>query len=159
MKRSHSNAKLSTQDLIVKLEAYCAYQERCFSEIKSKLVSLGAEENQCKLIIDHLSKTNFFNQKRFVEAFVIGKLRSNKWGRIKIKSALIQKQIEKELINQSLYSFIDSDEYNETLKYLFERKSNELANESDKWKKKEKIVRFLSSKGFEYDLIMDLFEY
>ncbi|MFM7683695.1 MAG: regulatory protein RecX [Bacteroidota bacterium] len=143
----------NTAELISKLESYCAYQERCEFEIRNKLVSLNAEENQINEVLAHLKKMNFFDQNRFVEAYAIGKLRSNKWGRLKIKAALIQKKVSREHIFYGL-SKIDDLEYHSILNMLVKRKINELVNEKDKWTKKQKILRFLTSKGFEYDEII-----
>jgi regulatory protein len=140
-------------DLIVKLESYCAYQERCQSEIYSKLISLVADESQIKLVFDHLVNKGFFNQSRYVDSFISGKLRSNKWGKLKIRAALIQKKVDPKLISIGLEK-INQEEYQEILNSLFLRKRRELEKEKDEWVKKQKLIRFLSSKGFEYDDII-----
>jgi regulatory protein len=140
-------------DLIVKLESYCAYQERCLFEIQNKLVQLSASESDAKKVIEHLEKFRFFDQKRFAQSFVQGKLRINKWGKAKIKAALIHKFVEKETIKLALDS-IDYDEYTSILKGLISRKNTELSKEKDDWVKKQKILRFLGSRGFEYDEII-----
>jgi len=141
-------------DLIVKLESYCAYQERCLFEIQNKLNQLGATESEAKKVIEHLEKFRFYDQKRFAQSFAQGKLRINKWGKAKIKAALIQKFIDKETIKDALYS-IDYDEYLSILKGLIHRKNTELSKEKDEWLKKQKILRFLSSRGFSYDEIQE----
>jgi regulatory protein len=146
---------LNTTELICKLESYCAYQERCEFEIYSKLISLNAQEQEIKLVINHLIDAGFFNQNRFVDSFISGKLRSNKWGRLKIKAALIQKRVDKGLISIGLNK-IDEKEYQTILKSLLSKKQKELEKEKDEWAKKQKLIRFLSSKGFEYIEIIPL---
>jgi len=141
-------------DLIVKLESYCAYQERCLFEIQNKLNQLGATESKAKKVIEHLEKFRFYDQKRFAQSFAQGKLRINKWGKAKKKAALIQKFIDKETIKDALCS-IDYDEYLSILKDLIHRKNTELSKEKDEWLKKQKILRFLSSRGFSYDEIQE----
>ena len=145
---------MEIDDLIVKLESYCAYQERCLFEIQNKLNQLGATESKAKKVIEHLEKFRFYDQKRFAQSFAQGKLRINKWGKAKIKAALIQKFIDKETIKDALYS-IDYDEYLSILKGLIHRKNTELSKEKDEWLKKQKILRFLSSRGFSYDEIQE----
>ncbi len=145
---------MEIDDLIVKLESYCAYQERCLFEIQNKLNQLGATESEAKKVIEHLEKFRFYDQKRFAQSFAQGKLRINKWGKAKIKAALIQKFIDKETIKDALYS-IDYDEYLSILKGLIHRKNTELSKEKDEWLKKQKILRFLSSRGFSYDEIQE----
>lgn len=143
---------LSETELISKLEAYCAYQERCLFEIQNKLKQLGAIESDSNKIIGHLSENRFFDQRRFAISFAQGKLRINKWGKAKIKAALIHKFIDKETIKFALES-IDYDEYLSILSSLVSRKSSELSKEKDQWSKKQKILRFLISRGFSYEEI------
>ena len=145
---------MEIDDLIVKIESYCAYQERCLFEIQNKLIQLSASESVAKKVIEHLEKFRFYDQKRFAQSFAQGKLRINKWGKAKIKAALIQKFIDKETIKDALYS-IDYDEYLSILKGLIHRKNTELSKEKDEWLKKQKILRFLSSRGFSYDEIQE----
>jgi regulatory protein len=116
---------------------------------------LNAQEQEIKLVINHLINAGFFNQNRFVDSFISGKLRSNKWGRLKIKAALIQKRVDKGLISIGLNK-IDDQEYQTILKSLLEKKQKELEKEKDEWAKKQKLIRFLSSKGFEYIEIIPL---
>lgn len=142
-------------DLIVKLESYCAYQERCLFEIRNKLNQLNASESDANKVIEHLKKNRFFDQKRFAQSFTHGKLRINKWGKAKIKAALIHKFVDKETIKVALES-IDYDEYVSILKSLISRKNTELSKEKDDWTRKQKILRFLSSRGFSYDEIQEL---
>jgi regulatory protein len=47
------------------------------------------------------------------------------------------------------------DAYAQTITTLAARKFRETEREKDVWKRKAKIIRFLSSRGFEQDLIMD----
>jgi len=141
-------------ELIVKLESYCAYQDRSLFEIQNKLYQLGSSEEDSKKVIEHLIKNRFFDQQRFAQSFVQGKLRINKWGKAKIKAALINKFVDNATIKLALDS-IDDAEYSSILKGLIDRKNAELKKEKDEWTKKQKILRFLSSRGFSYDDIQD----
>ncbi len=145
---------MTIDDLILKLESYCAYQERCLFEIQNKLNQLNASESDTNKVIEHLKNDRFFDQKRFAQTFAQGKLRINKWGKAKIKAALIQKFVDKETIKVALES-IDYNEYVSILNGLINRKSSELSKEKDEWTKKQKILRFLSSRGFSYDEIQE----
>ena len=145
---------MNVDDLIIKLESYCAYQERCLFEIQNKLTQLGSTESDSKKVIEHLSKNRFFDQNRFAVSFAQGKLRINKWGKAKIKAALIHKFVDKANIKSALES-IDDEEYTRILKGLIDRKAAELSKEKDDWDKKQKILRFLGSRGFSYDEIQE----
>jgi regulatory protein len=145
---------LRFEELIQKLESFCAYQERCLRDIQNKLTLLEANESDSKRVINHLIKNRYFDQSRFAKTFAQGKLRMNKWGKAKIKAALINKFVENNIINEALSS-IEHEEYSNILKGLIDRKTMELSNEKDEWSKKQKILRFLGSKGFSYDEIQE----
>ncbi len=141
----------SREQIIFKLEAFCAYQERCVLEVRTKVERLGADESLSLEVIKHLIENRFLDEKRFVEAYVQGKLRIKKWGRQKIKAALFQKRIDAKLIQEGIYSFISDQEYQEVMVSLIERKNRELSSEKNPQIKKQKLMRFLLSRGFQYD--------
>ena len=148
--------KYSKEQIILKLEAYCAYQERSLFEIETKLATLNSNPTEYKSIIAHLSECNFFNQERFAISYAIGKFRNNKWGKQKIKAGLFQKKISADLISKALSS-IDITEYKSTAQNLYEKKWISLKSEKNEFERKQKIIRYLKSKGFEYDEISNLF--
>lgn len=141
----------SKEQIIFKLEAFCAYQERCTQEVRTKLERLGADESLSNEVLKHLKEHRFLDDKRFVEAYVQGKLRIKKWGRQKIKAALFQKRIDAKLIQEGIYAFISDDEYQQVIESLIERKNRELSSEKNPQIKKQKLMRFLLSRGFQYD--------
>ena len=148
--------KLSKEQIIFKLEAYCAYQERSLFEIETKLASLNSSPTDFKSIIAHLSECNFFNEERFAISYAIGKFRNNKWGKQKIKAGLFLKKISSDLISKALSS-IDKSEYKSMLQDLYEKKWLSLKAEKNEFDRKQKTLRYLQSKGFEYDEISRLF--
>ena len=148
--------KYSKEQIILKLEAYCAYQERCLFEIETKLASLNSSLSDLTSILTHLKECNFFDQERFSTSYAIGKFRNNKWGKQKIKAGLFQKKISADLISKAL-STIDKSEYKLMLQDLYEKKWISLKTEKNEFERKQKTLRYLQSKGFEYDEISGLF--
>lgn len=147
-----SECKYSFLQAKTKIEAYCAYQERCQFEVSKKLHEWGIVGEQQDQLIADLISNRFLDEERFAEAFASGKFRIKKWGKIKIRQHLKQKHISDYSIKKALNS-IDMEEYDVTIRSLIEKKANELLKEKDAWQKKAKLVRYLSSKGFEQDLI------
>jgi len=135
-----------------KLEAFCAYQERCLFEIKNKLEEFDLSDGDKTNIISSLKTNKFWNEERFAEAYCQGKVRIKRWGKQKIKAGLIQKHVEAGIIKSALES-IDESDYSHALQSLYEKKSIELNNEKDTWTKKQKILRYLASRGFSFDEI------
>ena len=149
-----SECKYSLLEAKTKLEALCAYQERCSFELKRKMKSWGLDlEDQDRLLADLISN-NFLSEERFAEAFSSGKCRIKKWGRIKIRIELKKRQISNYSIDKGL-SLIDPHEYWNHLTSLANRKWIETRNEVNLFKRKAKVYRYLSSKGYETDLVKD----
>ena len=136
-----------------KLEAYCAYQERCHFEVEQKLISWKFSDEQIAQLIADLITNRFLDEERFTCSFVSGKFRIKRWGRIKIKAQLKSKRISTYSIEKGLKE-IDPDDYFQTIKDLLKKKKNELSGKKlNEWQLKNKLLLFVSSKGFESELI------
>ena len=136
-----------------KLEHYCAYQERCHKEVRQKLKDLNMIPEASDIIIVHLLEHNFLNEERFAKSFVRGKFNIKKWGRFRLTLELKRKDISKININLAL-SQIDSDEYIDVFNDLAEKRAN-LMLESNKLKKKKKLIDYLLYRGWESHLVYD----
>ena len=137
-----------------KIEAYCAYQDRCHQEVRNKLIQWSLSLEQQDQIIADLISNRFLDEERFAESYTSGKFRIKRWGRIKIRQHLKAKNIPEYCITKAIKT-IDLDEYYETMIQLVEKKARELQSEKDTFKKKAKIIRYLASKGYEQDLIFE----
>lgn len=138
-----------------KLEAFCAYQERCQFEIQNKLITWKFPEEQRNQLIAHLITHRFLDEERFACAYVSGKFRIKKWGKIKIKQHLKQKQISSYSIQKAMKE-IDAGEYYDTIYKLAERKWLERKADEDLWNFQAKVSRYLAAKGYESDLIYEV---
>jgi len=147
-----SECKYSFSEALVKMESWCAYQDRCTFEVEQKLASWNIPEEQQNEIILHLQSNLFLDDNRFVESFVSGKFKIKRWGKLKIKHHLIQKRIDKNQIQQGL-KLIDMDAYLDTMKHLAQRKYLEKKPKEDYWAIKRRVCTYLASKGYESDLI------
>jgi regulatory protein len=135
------------------LEHYCVYQERSYSEIAQKLQNMGMILEARDEVLLHLIQHDFVNEERFARSFVSGKFNIKKWGKLKIKRALFQKGISKKNIEIG-FSEIDYDAYIKVLKELAEKK-NSLIKETNKYKKRQKLLSYLQQKGFEINLVYE----
>ena len=151
-----SERKYPLHEALVRLESYCAYQERCTDEVLKKISSWGLSFEEGQDLLNDLIEKGFVNEDRFTETFVSGKFRYKKWGRIKIRYELKKKKIPEELIKKHLLG-LDLDQYYTMLKDLASRKWSETKGK-DHWDKKAKVMRFLASKGYESDLISDVIQ-
>jgi len=150
-----NNQYFSKEEALQKAKQYCAYQERCHSEVKDKLYSFGLHKKEVDELLSELIEENYLNEERFAIQYAGGKFRIKQWGRVKIKYALKQKQVSEYCIKKSLATITDTD-YKKTLNKLFEQKLKTLRTEKNIFSKKRKLQDHLLQKGFEPSLVRDL---
>lgn len=120
------------------------------SEIREKLIAKGYDENITEETIEFLKSYNFINDESYVKLFVKEKLKSK--GKNKIKFDLQQKGIDSELISKAFLEISDDVE-NLKAKELCIKKYNILKKSTDDERKiKEKLFRYLVSRGYDFSL-------
>ncbi|WP_297515187.1 RecX family transcriptional regulator [Flavobacterium sp.] len=149
----HSKSGLSVQDVLAKLEYYCAYQERCHAEVWQKLQEFTLLSQEKDEIIVALIQKNFLNEERFALVFAQSKFHQKKWGKIRIKNELKSRQVNELLIQKALKT-IPSETYESTFEQLASQ-NWESIRETNLLKKKKKFCDFLARKGWEHSRIMD----
>ena len=147
--------KLTPGQAAQTIRQFCAYQERSHAEVKDKLYRYGLYSKEVDEILSNLVQDNYLNEERFAIQFAGGHFRMKKWGRVKIKHELKQKQVSDYCIKKALGA-IDEDQYFATLKELFEQKLKTLGSEKNIFTKKKKLYGFLLQKGYETNLIGEL---
>jgi len=139
---------------LMKMQSWCAYQERCQHDTRNKLYEFGLWPEAVENIIVKLIEDNFLNEERFATAFARGKFIIKKWGRIKIKQELKQKRVGEYCLKKAMQQ-IDEIEYMATLTKLIDSKRN-LIKEKNPIKLKYKLMNYVLSKGYEKDLVFDV---
>lgn len=143
------------EKVLCRIQRYCAYQEHCQSEVKKKLTEWELDSNDINKIIKLLIDEKYIDNVRYATVFVEGKFHQKKWGKIKIANELRKKNIPESIIAKSLQSISDK-EYIEEFKKVAKKKIN-LLHEKDKFVRKNKLIRYLLTKGYELSFIMENF--
>lgn len=146
---------VSPTDAWVKIQKYCAYQERCHREVKDKLYSLGLATTDVDDITNRLIEEGFLNEERFAIAYAGGKFRQKKWGKIKIMQQLKFRDISPYCIKQALNQ-IDDVLYYEQLKTILYKRWEEMRKEKNVLMRKKKTGSYLIAKGYEPDMVWDI---
>ena len=133
-------------EALAKMQKFCAYQERCMQDVRSKLYQFGIKNSEAEFVIAELISEKYINEERFAKTFARGKFRINRWGKVKIEVALKQKNISPFCIKKGLQE-ISYSEYSKTIQLLIKKLSGNKQNLTKT--EKAKIIRSLLSKGFE----------
>ena len=129
----------------------CSRKEYCISDLKKKMLNWILSPEQKEDIISNLLQENYIDESRFVKAFVKDKFRFNKWGKIKIVYQLKQKQIASSNIAKALEDISEKD-YKELINELLVSKNRNL-KAKDSYERKAKLLRFMTQRGFEFELV------
>lgn len=129
----------------------CSKREYCTFQITEKLRDWGIEdEDKVKKIIDRLTAGKFLDDLRFAKAYVNDKIKYNHWGRQKVRFMLKQLHLQGDVVNNILNDF-DYNIYEQIAKNILISKSHKL-KESDKYKLRQKLIQFMTNRGFELDV-------
>lgn len=141
------------EQALSRLQRYCTYQDRCHIEVERKLTEMRMIPQAKEQIIMSLIEDDYLNEERFALAFVKGKFRIKKWGRIRLKAELKKRKISKYLIKSALEQISEKD-YLFTFEELANRKANSIKADSILLKKK-KLADYLIYRGWESSLVND----
>lgn len=147
--------KYSLSEIRQRLEALCAYQERCTFELEQKMNTWGVDPEDRDRLLAFLIEHNYLNEERFAEAFTSGKVNIKRWGKVKIRTELKRRFISEYSIRKALDS-VDPETYMFNLQKLAAQKLGALTKETDAYRKRGKLFVYLAGKGYEQDLINDV---
>ena len=134
-------------------EKFCAYQERCHQEVRTRLYEYGISSEEVEEVLMDLIQHGFLNEERFARSYARGKFRTKKWGRVKIIKELKSRDISPYCIKKGMEE-ISNDAYDQTLNDLAEAYSLK-TKESNSFKKRGKVAAYLIRKGYETDLVWE----
>lgn len=138
-----------------KIKHYCAYQERCHQEVRTKLLEMKVYGDELENIIAILIEENFLNEERFAKSYARGKFYQKSWGRNKIKQEMKMKNISETLIKSGMRE-IDEQDYMDVLQKLATKKVETLRDIKGKLTKFNKVKNYLLQKGYESNLVFDV---
>jgi regulatory protein len=145
---------ISSRLALTRLQKICSLQEKCTADIMQKLETWAIPEQDIQKIIGSLKRDKFIDEERFAVFFVRDKHKINKWGREKIRYALLLKGLATEIIEAAL-SEIKEEKYNETLKELLIKKKKETKS-NNSYEMRGKLIRFGTQRGYSFDIVYKL---
>ena len=142
---------------MLRLEDLCARSEQCTSDLQRKLSNWGISKSDSEKIISHLIDNRFVDNNRYARAYVRDKYRFSGWGRQKIIAGLYSKRIDKSIIEEAL-SEINLKEYASIAFRAIASKLRQLPDELSRADKRQRLIRFAASRGFEIALIIKILD-
>jgi len=132
---------------------FLSFRPRSEKELSDYLTKKKCDELTSKRILESLKRDKFINDEEFTRWWIEQRtiLKPKAWRVIMYE--LKQKGISKELIEAVQSSEFKVQNDSESALKLAEKKLRTIHDQSDKFKVKEKLGRYLASKGFDWDNI------
>ncbi|WP_337865991.1 regulatory protein RecX [Ignavibacterium sp.] len=140
---------------LIKQKAFLLLQRRIHTsrELYTKLRQKFFDESLIKKCLTELQQKGFIDDREFALAFITEKQKSKKWSRTKLKSELVKRGVASEIISDVLNQTFNSELEIQSAEELAERKLKHiLKKESDNRKVFQKIMMFLQSRGYDYEM-------
>ena len=138
---------------------YLGRRQHSTSELRIKLKQKGYETELINQVLDDLKQKNYLDDTKFAEMFVEEKIKLKLWGEQKLRSELIKRGINSEIISNILQNIIsDEDKLNNAMT-VASKKYDSLKNRNvDRDVIKRNLISFLNSRGYNYDVIKEVCE-
>lgn len=128
-------------------------------ELLLKLKSKLYDERLIKIVLSDLKGKGFIDDRIFAQHFVEEKLSKKRWGKNKIKAALLNKGVNRSIIDEAVSSYEDDKSEFDLAYSLAEKKIIQLQKRNiDTNKYQQKISTFLISRGFDFDTCREVCE-
>ncbi len=113
-------------------------------DLENKLASLHYDRELCKSTVDNMERLGLLNDADYANVYTADLINLKKYGKVRIKTELYRKGIDKEIIDNVLETIEDNDE---DIKIILERK---YSNWQDDEKVKRRAIAFLQRRGYRY---------
>lgn len=150
-----SKPYLSKEDALKKLQRFCAYQDRCHSEVRTKLIELGVYGDTLEEVMAELIIERFLDEERFARSYSRGKFNIKKWGRMRIRQELKLRKISSYCIKKGL-SEIDEEAYRDALQTILNKKQTDYRRKYDDYTSRQKAAQYAMGRGYESSLIWEI---
>lgn len=147
-----SKYAVSFEKALKRLQNLCARQEKCTWDIMLKLKLWGVKNEEVQKIVSMLVDEGFVDDRRYASMFAREKSQLNKWGSIKIASALRAKKIDESIIKEALLELQPKFD-SATLENIITAKAKQVKAKSPS-DLRAKLVRFGLSRGFELEHVV-----
>ena len=130
-----------------------AIRDHSEQEFVQKLLKRGFSKDIIQSCKRSFLEKDLLNDERFAEQFAKGKSSLNRWGPSKILSELRRKGISERVARNALDQAFEEEDAAEHCIRLIEKREAHFRRESDPRKRKQKVFRYLQSKGYTSDVI------
>jgi len=127
-------------------------------ELKDKLFNKSKNTQSINRIVKEFLENNYLNDTTFAESFIADEIRLKNSGPLLIKNKLLNKGVDREIIDSKLNDAYDEPIQLKNCKLLAEKKLNIINKKVSASERKSKLINYLKQKGYHWDIIKQVVE-
>tara|TARA_A100001015_G_scaffold233348_1_gene264519 strand:+ start:3360 stop:4046 length:687 start_codon:yes stop_codon:yes gene_type:complete len=127
---------------------YISRRSHARKELLQKAQKKGPDTALIESILDDFEGKGWIDDQQFAESFARDKARFKSWGPQKIQQHLVQKGIERHVVDEAIAAAIPREEALQTCLQLLLKKKWYFDKTEDKFKRKQKMMAYLMQRGF-----------
>ena len=131
------------------------YRDHSKYELKRKLKQRGFSGEVIDAVLQECERLNYIDDSRTARIYIT-QLKRKRFGRRHIRMALKKKRLYAAAVEEILLENYAKIEESKNAEKLLQKKMKAFNREEDQKKRREKIYRFLYSRGFNKEIIADL---
>ncbi|MHB1688853.1 MAG: regulatory protein RecX [Ignavibacteriaceae bacterium] len=143
------------QKYFIKQKAYSFLSRRSHSEFElvTKLRQKGYDPALITPVIDELKENKYLDDIEFSRQFAEENIRRKRWGKYKLKSELMKRRVDREIISTLIMEKFSTENETENALALADKKLKLLkVKPLTQEKLKQKLYSYLTSKGFDFEI-------
>ena len=144
------------EDLLNRLQAWCAKAERSSAEVTARLTRWGVATDEIPQYIEKLTEDKFIDDARFLGSFVLDHWRIQGWGKIRIAATLAEKGFEEADVDRAL-RLIPDDDYDTFRQALMMEKAKSLPF-APPLGQAQRLLSFALARGLEEEWVREWLE-
>lgn len=134
-----------------------SYRDHFAFELQKKLQrKFPKENNMIQLIIERLQDSHLINDKNYIQNYIEYRSKTSPRGKNMLRQELRLRGLDLELVDQ-VFDEIEFDEYEFCRKAGFKKKLS-FDHKIHQDKQKDKLYRFLASRGFDFSVVREVVE-
>ncbi|HRZ41173.1 MAG TPA: regulatory protein RecX [Bacteroidales bacterium] len=137
-----------------KARKYCAAQERSEKQVQTRLQEWGVEHKSIPAILGSLRSEGYLSNQRFARLYARSKFNQLGWGKIKIARMMTSLGLPSDLIASAMEE-LDEAGYHDKIEALLRKKLATLKADIPPMQRKQKLLMFGLSRGFEKSQVFD----
>ena len=127
---------------------YLSRRDHASGEVRSKLLKKGFSTEVTDQVIESLTQKKYLDDSGFAEKYAEEKSRLNRWGSRKIESELLKKGVPPDIVRKGMEAALSGLPEEEICLDLILKRKEYFLRELNPVKRKQKIFRYLSTRGF-----------